>query len=65
MLPAAGTALATAQVERLRTTLIKQAAKVTLSVRRVLVEMSAHCPWADTIQQIAQRLNSSEIALLG
>jgi hypothetical protein len=62
---ATGTALASAQVERLRTTLIKQAAKVTLSVRRVLVEMSAHCPWADTIRQITHRLCSPDIALLG
>jgi len=39
-----GTQLASAQVERLRSLLIKGAAKVTVSVRRVLVELAAYCP---------------------
>ena len=53
---AAGTALATAQVERLRCLVIKGAAKVKVSVRRVLVELAASCPFADEIRQIAHRL---------
>lgn len=40
---AAGTQLASAQVERLRSLLIKGAAKVTVSIRRVLVELAAYC----------------------
>ena len=55
---AQGTRLAQAQVTRLRSTLIKTAAKVTVSVRRVLVELAAHCPFAREIQIIAQRLST-------
>lgn len=51
-----GTRLAQAQVTRLRETLIKIAAKVTVSVRRVLVELAAHCPFAAEIRLIAERL---------
>jgi hypothetical protein len=54
---AAGTQLATAQVERLRLLLIKGAAKVTVSARRVLVELAAFCPFAHELRQIAQRLS--------
>jgi hypothetical protein len=53
---AQGTSLATAQVERLRLLLIKGAAKVTLSARRILVECAAACPFADEIRTIARRL---------
>lgn len=53
---AVGTDLAKAQVERLRCTLIKLAARVKVSARRVLVEIAAHCPWAKEIQLIAQCL---------
>ncbi len=53
---AEGTRLAQAQVTRLREALIKTAAKVSVSVRRVLVELAAHCPFAHEIQIIAQRL---------
>ncbi len=53
---AKGTRLAQAQVTRLRETLIKTAAKVTVSVRRVLVELAAHCPFAAEIRLIAERL---------
>jgi hypothetical protein len=56
---AAGTALATAQVERLRSMLIKGAAKVSVSVRRVVVELAAHCPFAAEIRQIAERLQAN------
>lgn len=56
---AQGTKLAQAQVTRLRSTLIKTAAKVSVSVRRVLVELAAHCPFATEITLIAQRLSSN------
>lgn len=57
---AKGTQFATAQVERLRTMLIKGAARVSVSVRRVLVELAAYCPFADELRQIAQHLRSSK-----
>ena len=53
---AKGTRLAQAQVTRLRETLIKTAAKVSVSLRRVLVELAAHCPFAAEIRLIAERL---------
>ena len=53
---AQGTRLAKAQVSRLRETIIKTTAKVTVSVRRVLVESSVHCPFAHEINLMAQRL---------
>ena len=53
---AVGTSLATAQVERLRSMLIKGAAKVSVSVRRVVVELATYCPFAAEIRQIAKRL---------
>jgi Transposase DDE domain group 1 len=56
---ATGTQLAKAQVERLRCAVIKGAAKVTVSARRVLVELAAYCPFAAEIRQIAQRLRTS------
>jgi hypothetical protein len=56
---ATGTQLASAQVERLRSLLIKGAARVTVSVRRVLVELAAYCPFAAEIAHIAQRLCAS------
>ena len=56
---AGGTRLAQAQVTRLRSTLIKTAAKVSVSVRRVLVELAAHCPFATEIRLIAQRLSTN------
>jgi hypothetical protein len=56
---ARGTQLAQAQVSRLRETLIKTAAKVTVSARRVLVELAAHCPFAAEIRLIAQRLSTN------
>ncbi len=56
---AAGTQLAAAQVERLRSLLIKGAARVTLSVRRILVELAACCPFATEIRLIAQRLGKT------
>jgi hypothetical protein len=56
---AAGTEFATAQVERLRSILIKGAAKVTVSTRRLLVELANYCPFAPEIRQIIQRLSGT------
>jgi Transposase DDE domain group 1 len=61
---AEGTQFATAQVERLRSMLIKGAAKVTVSARRVLVELSNYCPCSEEISQILQRLRRSEEVIL-
>ena len=55
---ASGTQFATAQVERLRSMLIKGAARVQVSTRRVLVELAAYCPFADELRLIAQKLVS-------
>ena len=62
---AQGTRLAKAQVTRLRETLIKTAAKVSVSVRRVLVELTAHCPNADEIRLIVQRLATCNQLVIG
>ncbi|MEM9119808.1 MAG: IS1380 family transposase [Cyanobacteria bacterium P01_F01_bin.56] len=51
-----GTQLATAQVSRLRTALIKRAARVKVSVRRVVVELAAFSPFTTEMRTIAQRL---------
>jgi hypothetical protein len=56
---AVGTPLATAQVERLRSMLIKGAARVQVSARRVLVELAAYCPLAQQLRLIVQRLVSA------
>ena len=58
---AQGTRLATAQVERLRSTVIKTAARVTVSVRRVVVELAAFCPFQVEMQQIAKRLKQENM----
>ena len=55
---ARGTRLAQAQISRLRETIIKTGAKVKVSVRRVLVELACHCPFANEIRMIAQRLST-------
>ena len=60
---AVGTRLAQAQVGRLRSTVIKVAARVKVSARRVLVELAAYCPFAHEIRQIARQL-SRENSLL-
>jgi hypothetical protein len=75
-----GTEFATAQVERLRSMLIKRcasvgfpdhegatrqcAAKVTVSARRVLVELARHSPFAAVISQISSRLQGCEVVSL-
>jgi Transposase DDE domain group 1 len=61
---ATGTQFATAQVERLRSMLIKGAARVQVSARRVLVELAAYCPFAHELCQITQRLLSSQALVL-
>ncbi|MDB9395516.1 transposase, partial [Microcystis aeruginosa] len=55
---AQGTRLAKATVSRLKETLIKTAAKVSVSVRKVLVELASHCPFAYEISLISLRLSS-------
>ena len=55
---AQGTRLAKATVSRLKETLIKTAAKVSVSVRKVLVELADHCPFAYEISLISLRLSS-------
>jgi hypothetical protein len=62
---ASGTQFANAQVERLRAMLIKGAARVRVSTRRVLVELAAYCPFAHEMRQIALRLRSSPALTLG
>ena len=54
---AQGTRLAQAQVERLRRSVIKGAARVRLSTRRVLVELASFCPFAAEMKLMAQRLS--------
>jgi hypothetical protein len=56
---AVGTPFATAQVERLRSMLIKGAARVQVSARRVLVELAAYCPFAQQLPLMVQRLVST------
>ncbi len=58
---ASGTQFATAQVERLRSMLIKGAARVKVSARRVLVELAAYCPVASELRQITQRLAATHV----
>jgi hypothetical protein len=62
---AKGTQFATAQVPRLQAMLIKGAARVRVSARRVLVELAAYCPFAQELRQITQRLVSSKVLPLG
>jgi hypothetical protein len=57
---AVGTQFAKAQVERLRSMLIKGAARIKVSVRRVLVELAAHSPFADELRQIIQQLQPAK-----
>lgn len=53
---AEGTRLAKAQVSRLRETMIKIAAQVTVSARRIFVELASYCPFASEFRVIAQKL---------
>ena len=58
---AAGTQFATAQVSRLQAMLIKGAARVRVTARRVLVELAAYCPFAQELRQITGRLVSAKV----
>jgi hypothetical protein len=58
------TEFATAQVERLRSMLIKGAARVRVSARRILVELAAYCPFASQLRQIVQQLRGTYPQLL-
>jgi hypothetical protein len=53
---ASGTPLALAQVNRLRSSVIKIAARVRVSTRRVLVELAAYIPFAPELRRIARHL---------
>jgi hypothetical protein len=60
---ASETKLKKAQVSRLRDSVLKCAAHVKISVRRVLVQLSAFFPFAQDICQISQRLANSDFRL--
>ncbi len=62
---AEGTQFATAHVPRLQAMLIKGAARVSVSARRVLVELAAYCLFAQELRQITQRSVSSATLLSG
>jgi hypothetical protein len=57
---ATGTRLAQAQVERFRSTVIKIAARVRVSTRRVLVELAAYVPFAPELCRMAHHLMPSQ-----
>ncbi|NEO85777.1 MAG: hypothetical protein F6J87_16225 [Spirulina sp. SIO3F2] len=50
--------MATALVSRLRSALVKVAARVRVSCRRVFVELAAFCPFSASMQLIAQRFSA-------
>lgn len=52
----AGTELETAQVDTIRLSLLKIAARVTYSVRRVVLHLCSHCPWQSLFRQLAGNL---------
>ena len=54
---AKGTQLEKAEVSRLRETIIKVAAKVRVSARRILVELPISCPFAHEIGKMAEKLS--------
>jgi hypothetical protein len=56
-----GTEFATAQVERLRSMLIKCAAKVTVSARRIVVDLARHAPFSAVTNQILARLQGLKV----
>jgi len=62
---ALGTPFAKTQVEGLRSQLIKGAARVKVSARRILVELAAHCPVADALRRISQQLCRPQVLALG
>jgi hypothetical protein len=52
----AGTDLATAQVNRIRLTLLKLAVRVTMSVRRVVLHFASSYPYQSLFQSVATSL---------
>ena len=52
----AGTELAKAQVTTIRTKLFKIAARVTVSVRRIVFHLSSHCPYQQLFALLLRRL---------
>jgi hypothetical protein len=62
---ATGTPFATAQLERLRSMLIKGAARVKVSARRVWVELAVFCPFATELRRITRRLLQPQALALG
>jgi len=51
-----GTDLATAQVSRIRLTLLKLAARVTTSVRRIVLHFASSCPYQSLFRNVAASL---------
>jgi hypothetical protein len=49
----AGTELATAQVDTIRLSLLKIAARVTCTARRVVLRLCSLCPWQPLFRQLA------------
>jgi hypothetical protein len=56
----AGTELAKAQVTTIRTKLFKIAARVTLSVRRIVFHLSSYCPYQEIFALLVRRLTSHD-----
>jgi hypothetical protein len=56
---AAGTTCADAQVSTLRERLIKLAARVERSVRRIVLHLPLHFPWLSTWRQVAQAVGAT------
>jgi len=50
------TRLGTAQVSRLRETVIKLAAKVTVFSRKIFIELTSHCPFRAELMLMSERL---------
>lgn len=61
---AKGTKLEKAQVSRLRESIIKVVGKVTMSIRKILIEISDFCSYKKEISIIAKHLFSSEAMIL-
>ncbi len=53
-----GTELAKAQVTTIRTKLFKIAARVTVSVRRIVFHLSSSCPYQQLFALLVRRLTS-------
>jgi hypothetical protein len=60
-----GTQLATAQVGTIRLKLLKMAARVVVSVRRVMLHLASSCPLAGLLRQVVDRLRASAAVCVG